>query len=521
MKKYVTYSIILLFSILLSGCKIDVDDDEKLPGDRFWIEGGAANAEAYCLSIYNSLRDAAIQKSGFFYVAGDLRCAPVTDLKQNAWNDYVNRNEMAKARDSKDSQQKGESWEFGAIYNWKNFYRVIQGANIMIKEIDNVKDLDNNEKQAYKAEGVFLRNLAYFYLVRLFGDVPYYTEAYYSKPLSRTPMVSVLQNCLRDMQALLDSDPNAVILPWYNNNKRANRAGMLTLMMHINMWLVQFDSARKEIYYGNVKELAEIESWIDRKDMFDLLPISRTSDIFRGGTNETFFEIVQNVTSGEVFPTSNMWSTYVVYECLNKIAPDWRYNTLFLKELYPANETDQRKTLWFRNMEYDETGSIITSKVVNSGSSSSTELVYIEITKFLNIDESSSKVIPNSGNYIVFRLADAILLYAEALNALGDSDKALEEVNRVRERAGASLYTETTNLDEGIYWERVRELMGEGQYFYDLVRTGKLCDMDFAVFGESGHREKRADFNQGSWTWPIFKGAIENNPYISKNQYWE
>lgn len=512
MKKKIAYSLILLFTVLLSGCKIDVDDDEKLPGDKFWIEGNRANAEAFCLSIYNSLRDATIGKSGFYFVAGDLRCAPISGLTTK-WMTYINQNDMSQARQNQDSKGEGKSWTFGAIYNWKNMYQVIQGANIMIKEVDNIKELSDNEMRSYKAECVFLRNLAYFYLIRLFGDVPYYTEAYYAKPLPRTSMVTVLKNCLQDLQTLLDSDPDEVILSWNNSYKRANRAAVVMLMMHINMWLVQFDANNKLTYYENVKNLAE--PWIDRTDLFELLPIDRSSEIFRGGSGESIFEIVQNVTTGEIFPRDYMWSYYVVYECLSNRYPICEYEHKFLEQIYPANETDQRKTYWFKNMEYDESGSIITIDPFTFAS------VYVEITKLLNVDASSSKVLPNSGNYIVFRLADAILLYAEALHALGDDAKALEEVNRVRERAGATLYTDDTNLNDGIYWERVRELMGEGQYFYDLVRTGKICEADFTVFGESGHREKRADFNQGSWTWPIYTGAIENNPYISKNQYWE
>ena len=88
----------------------------------------------------------------------------------------------------------------------------------------------------------------------------------------------------------------------------------------------------------------------------------------------------------------------------------------------------------------------------------------------LNADTNGNSTIPNAGNYIVFRLADAILLYAEALNNLGESNDALREVNRIRQRAGAPDFTDADNLDASIYWERVRELMGEGQYFYDLVR---------------------------------------------------
>lgn len=200
----------------------------------------------------------------------------------------------------------------------------------------------------------------------------------------------------------------------------------------------------------------------------------------------------------------------MVYEVYSKNAPAFTYSTVFLKQLYPEEEEDLRKEYWF-NYLYIE------------GIEGGTSTTYpVEIVKMLNSDRYGSTLIPNSGNFVVFRLADAILLYAEALHKLGDYDKAMQEVNRIRERAGATLFTANDDLDASIYWERVRELMGEGHYFYDLVRTKKIIDASFATFAdESGHRETTANLKQGSWTWPIYKGALENNSYISKNMYWE
>jgi len=118
----------------------------------------------------------------------------------------------------------------------------------------------------------------------------------------------------------------------------------------------------------------------------------------------------------------------------------------------------------------------------------------------------------------VFRLADAILLYAEALADLGTNDgKACELLNRIRTRAGAStLSLSGDDLKDAIYWERVRELMGEGHYFYDLVRTGKVCDNNYCY-----HPITRSEFREGAWTWPISKTAQENNTLITLNNYWE
>ena len=60
-----------------------------------------------------------------------------------------------------------------------------------------------------------------------------------------------------------------------------------------------------------------------------------------------------------------------------------------------------------------------------------------EVKKFEHVDLYDGRnVTSNSGNQIVFRLADAILLYAEALAELGTDDgKACGLLNRIRARA--------------------------------------------------------------------------------------
>ena len=508
MLKYISIGLLLVFTSILGGCKLDTDDENKLPGDKFWV-GPQANAHAFMLSIYQSLRKATTS-NGFFLYAGDVRCAPITGQNQNGYL-YLIQNDMKNYKSKKDNEEKGESEDCGAIYNWKRMYEVVQAANIMIEEVVNIQNITDREVESYRAECRFLRSLAYFFMVRLFGDVPYYTEAYYAKPLPRTDKTTVLRNCLSDLQALLDSDPECITLPWRNGkgSQHANRGAVLTLMMHMNMWLVFFDEGNAEIYYSEVKRLAEMNSWIDGT-FYQLQPMSQISQVFKGDSNEGLFEIAQNITTGEIFKTDHMWCSKVVYNVYSKQKPSFTYSTVFLKQLYPEDEEDLRIESWFKYLHMSD---------IEGGS---TTTLPVEIVKMLNADHYGSDLIPNSGNCIVFRLADAILLYAEALQKLGEYDKALQEVNRIRERAGAVLFTEGDNLDASIYWERVRELMGEGHYFYDLVRTKKIVDASFATFAdESGHRETTANLKQGSWTWPIYKGALENNSYISKNMYWE
>ena len=109
----------------------------------------------------------------------------------------------------------------------------------------------------------------------------------------------------------------------------------------------------------------------------------------------------------------------------------------------------------------------------------------------------NNSITSNSGNQIVFRYAGALLLYAEALAALGTNDtKANELLNRIRHRAGASeSFSSGKELQDAIFWERQRELIGEGHYYYDLVRTGKISNIAYCA-----HPIRRTDFNVGAWT---------------------
>lgn len=86
----------------------------------------------------------------------------------------------------------------------------------------------------------------------------------------------------------------------------------------------------------------------------------------------------------------------------------------------------------------------------------------------------------NPNNYRSIRYADVLLMAAEAYNRGGISDvKAREYLNQVRRRAFGDLNHDISAsgaaLTDFIWQERRVELVGEGQRFFDLVRTGKAA----------------------------------------------
>lgn len=509
MNNYIKHVLTLATVILsLSSCDLQTDSDEKLPGDEFWTEGTEANMNAFVNSMYYSFRKATMQNAAFILFSGDLRCAPIEttrDLKNNSWK-YITALKTNDLNLLRESYKDSKDYRADGIMSWKTFYEVIQQANIMIKEVDNA-NVSGERKEYYKYESRFARDLTYFFLVRNFGDVPYYTTAYNQTALPRTDMTVVLNNISADLRDMLDSDPGADILPWNHAAMsdrciKASRGAALALLMHVNMWLAGFDTTNAHTYYQNVVKAGE-ELVEHNGGNYSLMPISQTRTIFRGGSSESLFEIAQNVSyaSGkEVFRKEAVFSNQVMYKCFSgQTMPNIYYPYDYMIKVYETD--DERLKYWFDDLA-------LSSVAKNK-----------EIIKFSNPDSyDGGNVTSNSGNQIVFRLADAILLYAEALAELGTNDsKACELLNQVRARSNASVVNYTgDDLKDCIYWERVRELIGEGHYFYDLVRTGKLCDSKYCF-----NPVTRGNFNRGAWTWPISKSALDNNTHIQLNLYWE
>lgn len=94
-------------------------------------------------------------------------------------------------------------------------------------------------------------------------------------------------------------------------------------------------------------------------------------------------------------------------------------------------------------------------------------------------------------DWIEIRLADVILLYAEALNENGSTAAAVTQLNKIRNRAGLNNSTASTQAEArtAILAERRLELAFEGKRWDDLVRTnnvnaemGTTVNSDYYIF---------------------------------------
>lgn len=156
-------------------------------------------------------------------------------------------------------------------------------------------------------------------------------------------------------------------------------------------------------------------------------------------------------------------------------------------------------------------------------------LIFDPTIKTFSISDASSKTAgarcakwqfnsTNSGNmsndYAVYRLADIILMKAEAQFRLGNMAGALATINQkingvsIRSRAGMPDFSMSEMNADGLLAERARELSWEGFRRNDMIRLGHFTDARIPEKALSGNFRI---------LYPIPQSELSKNPYLKQN----
>lgn len=129
----------------------------------------------------------------------------------------------------------------------------------------------------------------------------------------------------------------------------------------------------------------------------------------------------------------------------------------------------------------------------------------------------------------LIRLADVMLMLAEAYNEVGQTEKAAAEVNKVRARVGmpalnsgpAWLAASTKDeMTQRIRNERAYELAGEGQRYWDIRRWGILSSTvkdATDIFGDLMY-EREYQARHEIWPFPLVE--LDRNTNLVQNPEW-
>ena len=134
----------------------------------------------------------------------------------------------------------------------------------------------------------------------------------------------------------------------------------------------------------------------------------------------------------------------------------------------------------------------------------------------------SYKIREKTSNIILMRLADILLLKAEALVELDRTPEAIRIVNSIRERAGFAPSSLDENMGQArgrlaVENERQLELYMEGQRWFDLVRNNRLLEVMQKHKDKDG-RLLFAGLQAFRQLWPIPQGEKDKNTNLTQNE---
>lgn len=312
---------------------------------------------------------------------------------------------------------------------WNSSYNLIYLTNGVIEGIENSQTLEESIKNQLLGEAFFIRAFTHFYLVNIFGDIPYIktTDYVFNSHVSRLEENVVYEHVLTD----LSDAKNLLDVDYVSGERiRANTYVVSALLARVYLYLEQWADAENE------------SSLIINNTTLFNLPLNLEEEFLKNSPSA----VLQLKTKMEGFSTTEaMTLTFSSgpppFASLNE-------------DMVAAMEIgDLRKIYWIG-----------------------------EVTDGSNIWYYPNKY--NQGNPLqystVLRLSEQYLIRAEARARQNNVMGAQQDINVIRARAGLpdTLATTTEELLEEILKEKRFEFFTEhGHRWFDIRRFGLAGDI--------------------------------------------
>lgn len=468
MKNIKNIGLLLLAIGMFSSCEKSLLQDPKttITVNTAWQSEGDVQAEiAAAYSFFRS----PLTTYYAHYAYGEFRAGDVKSLV--AFN--LERNDLGT--------------DYYAVDNWRDwgkFYRAIAQCNLILEKMvimDNAL-FTNKPKAYYHAEIRFLRSFIYFYMTRIWGDVPLNLEGVNKKPLPRLAKEKVWEFCIQEVEAAYDALPLQVTTA-NERGIKPTKIAALALLSHIHMFNQNYEAAEKALQQIQTNEVAA---------GLELLPFSKFKEVIKGRSKESIFEVNFNDKEASIYSTLGAAFARPP-EIRTKLSEACNIPIKVADELFPSGTSDLRNQ-WVTNRS---------------------NTLDITLNKFdVKAPDFTVTAPKYEANIILLRYAEILLLHAEVLTRNNKPNEAIAKLNKVRSRSTAALYDATTEPDllQAILKERRKELIGEGYRWYDLMRTNKIPEFNSYI--------TPAHVEEGAAYWPVSAYSFDGNPYMVQTGFW-
>ncbi|TPE44419.1 RagB/SusD family nutrient uptake outer membrane protein [Pontibacter mangrovi] len=343
---------------------------------------------------------------------------------------------------------------------WNGQYQGINLTNQVLSNVPDI-DMDANEKARILAEAKFFRAYYYFNLVRTFGGVPIRLSVPAPGEQEDPATLNVPRASKEEVYAQIveDLSESAEVLPaTYDaaNQGRVTKGAALGML------------AKVQLYQKNWQQVIDLANQVQGLG-YDLVEDYRSNFRIAGEHNvESIFEIEALTVPGTCGASNIQWAE--VQGVRGQFGWGFVEPTQDLVDAFEEGDERLEATILFRGETTPE-GDVINADAPNPRYN---EKAYVP--SYVTQDCGYGR----DQNVRILRFAEVLLMRAEAENELGMTDQALEDLNRVRTRAGLDPIESATQeeLRQIIWHERRVELALEnGDRFFDLVRQGRAAEV--------------------------------------------
>lgn len=355
---------------------------------------------------------------------------------------------------------------------WQDSYSGIAKCNLALLKLPEFEgSVEDNLISRYQGEVRFMRALYYFYLVRIFGDIPKVMEPQTELgelQLAPSPIKEIYDDII--IPDLLIAENSE--LPFKDETGRVSMAAVKTLLADVYLTYAGYPVQGGPQYYA---ESAKRSEEVINSEMFSLFP---EYDDLRNPLNNNRQEFIFQVQFS-VNKRTNEMVPGVLPSRSGMSAFNLEYGSLiptpnFVESYVEGDKRAEEKQFFFTTYKGHP----------SKFSAGAPELELMDfnapyIYKFF--DQNAIDVVGQSGlNWTIYRYADVLLLYAEAQSQAEGvpSTMAINALNAVRNRANLLDFTniDLESFKKEVWNQRYFELCYENKMWFDIARTRLIRD---------------------------------------------
>jgi hypothetical protein len=418
---------------------------------------------------------------------------------------------------------------------WDALYTVIAQANELLINLPPQASANGVPTATINnalGEGHLMRGLAYFYLVRMFGNIPIITnptsDANTFTTVPCNPVTDVYKFIVQDMAFAVNN-----CTPGVANTGHASSNSAAGMLAKVYLYMQNYDSARyyaeKAINSGEFG-LVGIDAAGTYTSMFELsgnnckesmIALQWTSNAGYGFGNQLQSVIAANST---ITGTGDGYG---------ELGPSWDLQDAFAAEgdtaTYPNISGRRHGVLMMPNDFYPELQKAAGGYQIPA--SINAQGMHAGLKKYVVGDPDDNNGLAakqaTSNNTYLLRLADVYLVEAEAimgqaagvqvgagipLSTTSSDPTALKYLNLVRQRAGVASLTSFTY--QQLLGERRLEFSIEGDYWYDLCRIDGFNNQHHSTAISIISGQNRGN-SSGAGTAPNYTDFTRNTFYVT------